>query len=71
MNWIYYEITIYIYKAIFPLGAQPPNPRRGLACPWTPQPLDPAGAKIPPYNPPAWRGVQSSWGINTTENKDM
>ena len=26
MIQIYYEITIYIYKAIFPSGASPPNP---------------------------------------------
>jgi hypothetical protein len=26
MVQIYYEITIYIYKEIFPSGALPPNP---------------------------------------------
>jgi hypothetical protein len=30
MVQIYNEITIYIYKAIFPLGASPPNPIEGV-----------------------------------------
>ena len=38
MVQIYNEITIYFYKAIFSLGASPPNPRWGPACPQTPQP---------------------------------
>ena len=37
MVQIYNEITIYIYKAIFPSGASPSNPRQGPACPQTPQ----------------------------------
>jgi hypothetical protein len=63
MVQIYNEITIYIYKAIFPSGASPPNP------------LDLTGGYPPP--PPSalphveectyfW-GVKSSWGINTVE----
>jgi hypothetical protein len=30
MVQIYYEITIYIYKAIFPSGASPPDPIEGV-----------------------------------------
>jgi hypothetical protein len=53
MVQIYYEITIYIYKEIFPSGAFPPNPLPHMEeCTFF------------------W-GVKSSWGINTTENKDL
>jgi hypothetical protein len=70
MVHIYYEITIYIYKAIFPSGASPLNPRRG---PFSP---DPAGGVTPPALPRVeectfFQGVKSSWGINMVENKDL
>ena len=56
MVQIYNEITIYIYKAIFPSVASPPNP------------LDPTeGVEECTY---FW-DVKSSWGINTAENKDL
>jgi hypothetical protein len=74
---IYNESTIYIYKEIFPLEASPPNP-----C----LPLDPPAEGIAPrtpqrgYPPSAlphveectyfW-GVNTSWGINTVERKDL
>jgi hypothetical protein len=62
MVHIYNEITIYIYKAIFPSGASPPNPQ------------DPVEG-VPPLHSPTWKsvhyfwGVKTSWGINTAENK--
>jgi hypothetical protein len=60
MVHIYYEITIYIYKAIFPSGAYLPlNPTEGV----TPSSL-PHVEECTLF----W-GVNSSWGINTTENK--
>jgi hypothetical protein len=46
MVHIYNEITIYIYKEIFPSGASPPNPpARGIA------PPDPAEGVPPLYTP--------------------
>jgi hypothetical protein len=68
MVQIYNEITIYIYKAIFPPGARllPNPPAGGIA------PPDPAEG-VPPSALPRveectyfW-GVKSSWGINTAE----
>jgi hypothetical protein len=47
-------ITIYIYKAIFPSGASPPNPPSAL----------PHVEECTFF----W-GVKTSWGINTVENK--
>jgi hypothetical protein len=72
MVQIYYEITIYIYKEIFPSGASPPSgePRQGD------NPPDPAEGVTPPALPHVeectffW-GVKSSWGINMAENKDL
>jgi hypothetical protein len=67
MVQIYNEITIYIYKQIFPLGASPLNPRL---------PPNPTDEVTPLYTPPRggvyifW-GVKSSWVINMTENKDL
>ena len=61
MVQIYYEITIYIYKANFPSWASPP---------------DRVGGVTPPTLPCVeectffW-GVKSSWGINKTKNKDL
>ena len=52
MVQIYYEIIIYIYKEIFTSGALPPNPPNGG--------MNPTVGEIPPYNPPAWRGVKYS-----------
>jgi hypothetical protein len=56
MVQIYNEITIYIYKAIFPSGAFPPNPRfppeplaRGIA------PSDPIEGVTPLFTPPHGR----------------
>jgi hypothetical protein len=56
MVQIYNEITIYIYKAIFPSGALPPNPHlppdpptEGIA------PPDPAEGVLPLYTPPRGR----------------
>jgi hypothetical protein len=65
MVQIYYEITIYIYKAILP-----PNPSRAHL------PPDPTGGNPPPALPRMeectfFQGVKSSWGINTAENKDL
>ena len=61
MVQIYYEITIYIYKKIFPSGALP---------------LDPIGGESLPTLPHVeectfFQGVNSSWVIKTTENKDL
>jgi hypothetical protein len=68
MVQIYYEITIYIYKEIFPSGGLAPGTPQG----GNPQTLQ--GGKSP-LQPPAWRGVfqgvKSSWGINMAENKDL
>ena len=79
MVQIYYEITIYIYKAIFPLGASPLNPRWGPACPQTPQsggyPPQTPQRRYPPSALPHMEectyfwGENTSWGINMTENK--
>jgi hypothetical protein len=78
MVQIYNEITIYFYKAIFSSGASAPEPP---LCPQTPQP----GGWTPRtpqrgYPPSAlprveectyfW-GVNTSWGINTAESKDL
>jgi hypothetical protein len=79
MVQIYNEITIYIYKAIFPSGASPPNPRFGICLPPDPpaggiSPSDPAEG-VPPLCTPHMEectyfwGVNTSWGINTTESK--
>jgi hypothetical protein len=71
MVYIYYEISIYIYKAIFPSGALPPNPRRGPAFPQT---LKEGQAPLTlPHMEECtfFCGVKSSWGINTVENKDL
>jgi hypothetical protein len=53
MVYIYYEITIHIYKAIFPSETRlPPDPpAEGMS------PMDLVGEEIPPYNTPVWRGV--------------
>jgi hypothetical protein len=67
MVQIYNEITIYIYKAIFPSGLFPSGARL---------PPDPAEGVTPLCTPPRggvyilW-GVKSSWGINMAENKDL
>jgi hypothetical protein len=70
MVQIYNEITIYIYKAIFPSGASLPNPPAGGIAP-----LDPVEGVPPPSALPRveectyfW-GVNTSWGINTVESK--
>jgi hypothetical protein len=70
MVQIYNEITIYIYKAIFPSGARfaPGPPAGGIA------PPNPAEGVTPLCTPPRGRvyillGCKSSWGINTAENK--
>jgi len=66
-----YEITIYIYKVIFPSGASPLNPLQGPTGYRTPQ-----GGKSP-LKPPrmegctVFRGFLYSWGINMAENKDL
>ena len=67
MVQIYNEITIYIYKQIFPLGASPLNPRL---------PPNPTDEVTPLYTTPRgectfFRGVNSSWVINMTKNKDL
>jgi hypothetical protein len=53
MVHIFNEITIYIYKAIFPSGALPPNPHLppagGIA------PPDPVEGVPPLYTPPRGR----------------
>ena len=59
MVQIYNEITIYFYKAIFALGASPPNPVEGV----TPSVL-PRMEECTYF----W-GVNTSWGINTAESK--
>jgi hypothetical protein len=78
MVQIYYEITIYIYKAIFPSVASPPNPHWGTLSPKPPLRArflpDPAGGASPPALPHMeectfFQGVKSSWGTNTTKNK--
>jgi hypothetical protein len=62
MVQIYYEITIYIYKAIFPSGARfPPDPTGGKA------PLQPPHVE----ECTIFWGVEYSWGINMVENKDL
>jgi hypothetical protein len=81
MVQIYNEITIYFYKAIFSSGASPLNPRWGPACPQTPQPggWTPRTPKrgYPPSTLPHveectyFYGVNTSWGIDTAERKDL
>jgi hypothetical protein len=58
MVQIYNEITIYIYKAIFPSGASPPNPRGG----GTPSALPRVEECTYFWN------VNTLWGINTVES---
>jgi hypothetical protein len=65
MVQIYYEITIYIYKEIFPSGASPPNPHRGTL------PLNPPSALPHVEECTYFWGVKSSWGINMAESKDL
>ena len=75
MVQIYNEIIIYIYKAIFPSGGSgarltPDPPAKGIA------PLDPAEG-VPPSALPRMEectyfwGVNTSWGLNTAESKDL
>ena len=66
MVHVYNEITIYIYKANFPLGASPLNPR------FPPDPLaggiappDPVEGVPPLYTPPRGR-VYILLGVNTS-----
>jgi hypothetical protein len=61
MVQIYYEVTIYIYKEIFPSGASLPNPHRRVTPPALPRVEECA----------LFQGVKSSWGINVTKNKDL
>jgi hypothetical protein len=62
MVHIYNEITIYIYKAIFPSGARlPPDPVEGV------NPLCTPHVEECTF---FW-GVKFSWGINMVENKDL
>jgi hypothetical protein len=74
MVQIYNEITIYFYKAIFSSRASPPNPCWGPACPQTPQ--IPQRGYLPSALPHVeectyfW-SVNTSWGINTAESKDL
>ena len=60
MVQIYNEITIYIYKAIFPSGGRlPPDPAEGVTPLFT------------PLRGRFFSGVKYSWGINMAENKDL
>jgi hypothetical protein len=57
MVYIYYEITIYVYHEIFPLGDFPLNPHRGKLSPRPPSrgdepPRPPRGAKPPQKHQP-------------------
>jgi len=69
MVQIYNEITIYFYKAIFPSGASPPNPRWGPACPRTPQRGYPPSALPHVEECTYFWGVNTSWGMDTAESK--
>jgi hypothetical protein len=69
MVQIYNEITIYFYKAIFSLGASPPNPRWGPAFPQTLQRGYPPSALPHVEECTYFWGVNTSWGINTAESK--
>jgi hypothetical protein len=76
MVHIYYEITIYIYKEIFPSGASPLNPLGARLPPdphggWDPQRGYPPSALPRVEECTFFWGVKSSWGINMAENKDL
>jgi hypothetical protein len=73
MVQIYNEITIYVYKEIFPSGASPPNPcfppdppAKGIAHPDLVEGVLPYVEECTYF----W-GVNTSWGINTAESKDL
>jgi hypothetical protein len=70
MVHIYNEITIYIYKEIFPSGASlaPDPPTGGIAFPQTPQGGNPPALPRVEECTFFW-GVKSSWGINTMKTK--
>jgi hypothetical protein len=69
MVQIYNEITIYIYKAIFPSGACPRTPSWGDSFPQTPQRGYPPSALPCVEECTYFWGVNTSWGINTAESK--
>jgi hypothetical protein len=67
MVHIYNEITIYIYKAIFPSGLRGLRPSRGI--PRTPQRGYPPSALPRMEECTYFWGVNTSWGINMAESK--
>jgi hypothetical protein len=84
MVQIYYEITIYIYKAIFSFGGFSLEPPPGAHFPSDPpaggiapsNPVGGGGGKSPLSLPhvegcTVFQGVKSSWGINMAENKEL
>jgi hypothetical protein len=63
-------MTIYIYKANFPSGARlPPDPPAGGIAPSDPTEGVPPSAIPRVEECTYFWGVNTSWGINTTESK--